>query len=122
MKNKSNYDFLYLVWTSPKNKKQFFVGKLIKSDKNYKFEYLTNLERAKKEGFKPLVEFPDVKEVYFSKELFQTFASRLPDKRRKDMPQILKKYGLKKFDQYELLKKCKGKLPIDNYEFIPSLF
>ena len=50
--------------------------------------------------------------------LFPVFASRLPDRKREDIDKILQKYGLKEFDEYELLKKSGARLPIDNLEFI----
>ena len=44
--------------------------------------------------------------------LFPVFASCLPDRKRKDIDKILQKYGLKEFDEYELLKKSGARLPI----------
>ncbi|MBU3181659.1 hypothetical protein [Clostridium psychrophilum] len=49
--------------------------------------------------------------------MFPAFSSRLPDKRRKDVKEILAKY-----DAFELLKKSGGKLPIDSLKFIDPIF
>lgn len=46
---------------------------------------------------------------------------RTPDIKRKDLPQILKKYGLEHYDGYELLRKSCGRLSIDTYEFIDPI-
>ncbi|MCB2298617.1 hypothetical protein [Clostridium tagluense] len=54
--------------------------------------------------------------------MFPAFSSRLPDKRRKDVKEILAKYKLEKYDSFELLKKSGGKLPIDCLEFIEPIY
>ena len=40
----------------------------------------------------------------------------MPDKRRKDVKEILTKYKLDKYDAFELLRKSGGKLPTDSLE------
>ncbi len=62
--------------------------------------------------------FRELDKVYTDTVLFPVFASCLPDRKRKDIDKILQKYGLKEFDEYELLKKSGARLPIDNLEFI----
>ena len=59
--------------------------------------------------------------VYKSEKLFPVFASRLSDRKRKDINKILEKYGLKEYDSYQLLKKSDAKLPIDNLQFIDPI-
>ncbi|MEI3336536.1 MAG: HipA N-terminal domain-containing protein [Clostridium sp.] len=109
---------LYLVWSDYITKEKFIVGKLYKNEK-YVFEYeIEGVKEAEKKGFKPLVAFPNIYEKYESNVIFPAFSSRLPDKRRKDMDEILKTYGMDKYDTFELLRKSGGKLPIDNFEFI----
>ncbi len=49
--------------------------------------------------------------------MFASFSSRLPDRRRVDIDNILNKYGLTTYDEFELLRRTKSKLPIDNYSF-----
>jgi hypothetical protein len=53
--------------------------------------------------------------------LFPTFSSRLPDKKRRDIDEILKKYKLDEYDEYKLLKKSGARLPIDNLKFIDPI-
>jgi len=67
---------------------------------------------------KGLDSFEDTNRVYKSQELFPAFSSRLPDRKRKDINKILKRYGLEQYDSYELLKRGGAKLPIDNLQFI----
>ncbi len=60
--------------------------------------------------------------VYESDVLFPVFASRLPDRKRRDINKILEKYGLVEFDEFELLRKSEARLPIDTYSFIDPIF
>ena len=55
--------------------------------------------------------------VYKYENLFPVFASRLPDRRRKDIKKILYKYGLLEYDSYELLRRSGAKLPTDHLQF-----
>ena len=54
-----------------------------------------------------MVAFPDLSKTYYNDILFPAFSSRLPDKNRVDIVDILKKYDLEEYDEYELLKKVK---------------
>lgn len=45
-----------------------------------------------------LVSFEKLDTVYKSEKLFPVFASRLPDRKRKDIGRILEKYGLDEYD------------------------
>ena len=53
--------------------------------------------------------------------MFSVFSSRLPDRKRKDIDKILKKYNWEKYDSYEFLKKSGARLPIDNLQFIDPI-
>ncbi len=114
------HDFLYVIWKNPKSRKNYTVGKLTKSD-GYLFEYSNEYKDAQQNGWELIKAFPEVKE-YHSKELFPFFSSRLPDKKRRNIKEILKRYNLEEYDGYELLKKSGGRLPIDTYEFIDPIF
>lgn len=111
-------DYLHVIWKSPKSHKRYIIGNLEKTESEYVFSYSSEVKRALNDGYVLFQTFPSVNGNYISKEMFPIFLSRLPDKKRKDINKILNEYGLCKFDAYELLKKTKGKLPIDNYEFI----
>lgn len=113
-------DYLYLIWKSNSTGKQYIVGQLTKNGQ-YEFRYHEEVNSAIEEGFKPLVPFENLKEVYKCNELFPVFASRLPDRKRKDIDRILDKYGLQKFDAYQLLKMSGAKLPIDRLYFIDPI-
>ena len=120
MSFKDGKDYLYLVWKSGKSGRQYIVGQLTKNSR-YEFRYCDEVENAVKDGFEPLLCFPDLNRQYEDEKLFSVFSSRLPDKKRKDMKDILKKYGLERYDEYTLLKRSGAKLPIDNLEFIDPI-
>lgn len=113
-------DYLYLIWKSEQSRKQYIVGQLIKSSQ-YEFQYCEEVQSAMADGFTPLLCFPYLDKVYKDERLFSIFASRLPDKKRKDIHDILCKYGLKEFDEYMLLKRSGARLPIDSLEFIDPI-
>ncbi len=119
MSIKNGKDYLYLIWHDKINKKQFIVGKLSKNGK-FEFEYSDEIEEARKNGFNLLVTFPKIKK-YESDVLFPIFSSRLPDRRRSDIKEILNKYNLSEYEPYELLKASGAKLPIDDLMFIDPI-
>ncbi len=115
-------DYIYLVWKDYKTSQRYVIGKLSKNGK-YQFEYrCEDVNKAIENGFEPLIAFPDINKIYESYDIFPAFSSRLPDKRRKDVKEILSKYKLQKYDAFELLKKSGGKLPTDSLEFIEPIF
>lgn len=117
---KDGKDYLYLIWKCSSNRRQYIVGQLTKNGQ-YEFEYCKEIQAAIQAGFTPLVSFEKTDVVYKSENLFPVFASRLPDRKRKDIKKILEKYGLDEYDAYQLLKKSGAKLPIDNLQFIDPI-
>jgi len=120
MLKQDNKDYIYVIWKEPVSRRQFIIGELVKNGK-YEFFYGHEVINAIEKGFDLLIEFDDLEKVYYCDELFPTFASRLPDKRRRGIEKILNKYGLNEFDKYELLKRSGAKLPTDNIEFIDPM-
>lgn len=121
MSVKDGKDYLYLIWKSERTRKQYIIGQLTKNGQ-YEFQYGEEVQSAINDGFKPLLCFPDLDKVYKDNRLFTIFASRLPDKKRKNIRAILNKYGLDEYDDYMLLKRSGARLPIDNLEFIDPIF
>ena len=117
---KDGKDYLYLIWKCASNRRQYIVGQLTKNGQ-YEFQYCEEIKEACEVGFTPLVSFEKLNIVYKSETLFPVFASRLPDRKRKDIKKILEKYGLEEYDPYQLLKKSGAKLPIDNLQFIDPI-
>lgn len=113
-------NFLYLIWKDPETRRNFTIGKLTRGS-NYRFEYCEDAGAAEEAGWKLLGTFPEYR-VYESANLFPVFSSRLPDKKRRDIQKVLDKYGLKEFDEFELLRRSGARLPIDTYEFVDPIF
>lgn len=115
-----NNNYLYLIWKDPQTRLNFTIGKLYRGEK-YTFEYFREVGEAENRGWTKFEVFPEEK-AYESEVLFPVFASRLPDKKRRDIGKILEKYGLSEFDEFELLRKSEARLPIDTYSFIDPIF
>lgn len=120
MSFKDGKDYLYLIWQDKSSRRQYIVGQLSKNGQ-YEFCYSNEVNEALEAGFKPLVPFDDVNKTYYSDTLFSTFSSRLPDKKRRDIQQILEKYGLQEYNAYELLKASGARLPIDSIHFVDPI-
>ena len=120
MSVRAGKDYLYLIWKSEKSRRQYIVGQLTKNG-GYKFQYSNEVHDAIKDGFSPLLSFDDLEKTYSDEKLFSVFASRLPDRKRRDINKILEKYRLKEYDEYMLLKRSGARLPMDNLEFIDPI-
>lgn len=121
MSIKDGKDYIYLIWKDIGTRKQYVVGQL---SKNGQFEfryYEKEVNEAIGKGFELLIPFPNLKKTYMSDILFPIFSSRLPDKKRRNIKEILLKYGLSEYDDYKLLKRSGARLPIDNLEFIDPI-
>ena len=114
-----NDNFLYLIWKDPQTRVNFTIGKLYRGEK-YKFEYFGEVGKAENRGWTKFNVVPEDK-IYESEVLFPVFASRLPDRKRRDINKILEKYNLSEFDEFELLRKSEARLPIDTYSFIDPI-
>lgn len=114
--------YVDVIWKDVHSRENFKIGILTKNGK-YTFKYnKEGVEAARRKGFKGLVAFPDFDKEYYHDELFPVFELRLPDRRRKDLPEILKTYGLEKYDAFELLKRTEGKTPTDTLSFVEPIF
>ena len=107
-------DLVYLVWTDVNTGNKYKVAILYKENRKFYFKYIL----AKEQGFNLLVAFPQIDVTYENPQLFASFGARLPDKRRPEIKEILKTYGMTEYDEFELLKRSGAKLPTDNYEFV----
>lgn len=114
-------ELLRLVWKNPVSRKNYTVGELERRNSVFFFRYCEQYKEALNEGWEMIQAFPDDKE-YKNESLFPVFASRLPDKKRKNIDEILQKYCLKEYDGFALLRQSGGRLPIDTYEFIDPIF
>lgn len=112
-----NNNTIFLKWTDKKTGKKTCIGQLTKTECGYTFKYIDTFDDSQRPAWADILPFTDRKKVYVSSKMFVPFVNRLPDKRRVDIDNILNKYGLTAYDEFELLRRTKSKLPIDNYSF-----
>jgi HipA-like protein len=79
------------------------VGTLSVADATWRFKYSEDFK--KQDELRPLVEFPDVEQVYESKELWQFFVMRIPSPEQAEVEEILKREHIKEDDAVSLLKR-----------------
>ena len=108
---------LFLTWTDRKTGTKTYVGQLTKTNNGYMFKYIDTSDKTKNKTWTTVLPFNDRKKIYESTKMFVPFANRLPDRKRVDINNILNKSGLTTYDEFELLRRTKSKLPIDNYSF-----
>ena len=121
MKDFSNWiEFEGASEGSGRSEKVWLINPEDKQTGLFKFKK-DKVKDAMEDGFTPLVGFTKLDKKYTNDMLFPAFSSRLPDRKRKDIDQILKKYGLLEYDAYTLLKRSWARLPIDNLEFIDPI-
>jgi hypothetical protein len=111
-------DIMYLTKTDS-NGNKYLIGELAKAANEYTFRY-TPEAADKPEGFIKVPTFKDMSRVYKSESLFLFFVSRLFDRKRPDLPQLLENYGLSEYDEWELLKATRARLMTDSYELMPN--
>ena len=113
-----NRDMVYMLWEDKETGDKYKVAELYKEGEKYYFRYLIDeVKKAMEKGFKLLIAFPQLNAIYDNPQLFAVFSARLPDRRRPEIEKILKEYGMKEYDEFELLKRSGAKLPTDNYQF-----
>lgn len=95
------------------------IGNIVREFNLYKFSYSDKYKTSP--AFVPIFPFLNKDHEYSSSMLFPVFASRLPDPKRRDIEQILNKYNMTEYDQFTLLQKSQGRLPIDTLEFVSDL-
>lgn len=121
MAKRDGLDYIYVIWQDTKSRNNYVIGTLTRNS-HYEFAYGMEVEQALANGFTPLVSFPWLDKRYESETVFPVFACRLPDRRRRGIKDILDKYGLTEFDEFEFLKKSGARLPTDTLSFADPIF
>jgi hypothetical protein len=112
---------LYLVWRQP-DRRWWPVGRLSRTGKDYIFQYIRGARSAQAAGFRSLLSFPDLEEVYASSTLFPLFANRLMPQSRLDYPSYLEWLDLApgEKDPLVLLARSGGRRATDMFEVFPQ--
>jgi hypothetical protein len=111
---------LYLAWRQP-DRRWWPVGRLDREASEYVFRYTKGALSAAEAGFHPLLSFPDLDEVYASRELFPLFANRLPPRTRPDYEAFVEwlDLGPSETDPMVLLARSGGRRETDMFEVFP---
>lgn len=121
MAKRDGLDYIYVIWQDTESRNNYVIGTLTRNG-HYEFAYGMEVEQALARGFTPLVSFPELDQNYQSETVFPAFACRLPDRKRRGIEDILRKYGLTEFDEFEFLKKSGARLPTDTLSFVDPIF
>ena len=113
-------DYLYLKWIDPYTKKKYVIGALYKRQEKYYFKLRNGYNKLQnKKGFPDnMILFDSENKIYESRKLFSIFKVRLPDINqytKEQLKELLEEYNLEKYDEFEMLRKTKGRLKKDNF-------
>lgn len=113
---------IYLSWRKGQGFRRHLVGIIRRNTSDgIRFSYISkNVEEAKKEGFSPYTEFPDLAKTY-TDNVLDTFSQRLMKSERADIQSFYDFWEIDpqfKFDKYYLLAHTQGMVPTDNFEFL----
>lgn len=113
---------IYLSWRKGQGERRHIVGVLKKNaTEGVRFEYLKKgVDAAKKEGFAPYPEFPDLNRKY-SDNVIEIFGQRITKSERSDIKDFLDFWEIHpkyKDDKFYLLAHTQGLSATDNFEFL----
>ena len=115
-----------LVWRTGKGGRRHIVG-IIKSNvtEAVRFEYIKeNIAAAKRDGFSPYVDFPDI-EIIYTNDVLDIFGQRLVKSERSDIQKYYDFWEVDKNfvdDKYYMLAHTQGLLSTDNFEFLAEFY
>ncbi|MGL4653853.1 HIRAN domain-containing protein [Cetobacterium sp.] len=111
-----------ITWKNPTLRERYEVGELIYNNEKYIFKYCCDLTKAIEVGFKGLGEFEDLTKEYIGNELFLTFSTRVPNKKRKDFQKFLEENKIPKTaNDLEILMSTRGVLATDTIELFEKI-
>lgn len=106
---------LELYWEDI-NDKSYHIANLNKKDNIYTLDIIeTGLKAAIKKGCMGIGNIDFLKNHYESEELFSFFKQRIPQEDNMYIKEILSRYDMKDYDEYDLLKNTLGKSMTDRY-------
>jgi hypothetical protein len=116
---------LFVAWRSPDSHRIFPVGRLLRivgTLPGYEFAYIRGAQAAEAFGFRPFIAFPDMTQVYRSKELLPFFKNRVLSPSRPDYEQHVESLALEPdtAEPMTLLGLSGGKRATDLVEIFPD--
>lgn len=98
---------LFIAWQDPETRLWHTIGRLNRDPEGYSFAYTHGAERSPR--FSYLGRMMDLRNTYYSEELFPLFENRLLDESRPEYPKYLNWLGLSAgADKIELLARSGG--------------
>lgn len=115
-------DTVFLAWQSPEQRSWLPIGRLMFEGDHYEFVYLKGAREAKEKlGFEALTNFPNLREIYRSTELFPLFSNRLPSRSRPDYGEFVQWLNIPEdeADPIAILARSGGRRATDSLEVFP---
>jgi len=116
-----NFGYLYLSWRKGFGHPRYIVGVIKIKKSGTTFSYIEHVvEEAKREGFTPYTEFPDIGKIY-SENVIDIFSQRLIKTDRSDISNFLNFWKIpasKADDKIFLMAHTQAWLPTDNFEIL----
>jgi hypothetical protein len=112
---------LYLAWRQP-DLRWWPVGRLSRPHTEFVFQYTQGARSAQSAGFRPLLSFPEIEEIYASSKLFPLFANRLMPESRPEYSRFVEWLDLPsgERDPLILLARSGGRRETDTFEVFPE--
>lgn len=112
---------LYLKWKDYVNGSEYYLGALIRDRKNDMYYFKIDdkeINKAVMVGFN-IASLPFMpNKIYKGKVLFSFFKIRVPkieELSEEQLEKILNKYNMTEFDEFDYLRKTKGKIMTDSF-------
>jgi hypothetical protein len=105
---------LYIAWQDPQTRYWYTVGRLSRENGMYRFTYTQGALRSQR--FKYLGRMHNLRQIYWSHELFPLFSNRILDSSRPEYPEYLQWLALdskNQNDPLQLLARSGGKRATD---------
>lgn len=114
---------LFLAWQAPAERAWFPIGRLDADTEHarYRFHYTRGAMSAQREGFHPMVSFPNLDETYEASELFPMFQNRVLGQQRRGFSHYLESLALDRPDPIEILAVTGGERQTDSFEMFPKI-
>lgn len=117
---------LYVAWQDPQTRRILPVARLVMNEEGgYELAYIHAVAEAQEYGFLPLLSFPDLQQVYRSRELLPFLHNRLLQSSRPDYEDYLGQLGLtgEAAEPFAVLERSGGRRATDKLElFSPPTF
>lgn len=114
---------LFLAWQAPADRAWFPIGRLDADTDHsrYRFCYTQGAINARREGFHPMVSFPELHQSYEASELFPMFRNRVLGQQRRGYSHYLESLALDRPDPIEILSVTGGERQTDSFEVFPKI-